>query len=1106
MGWRRLPWLGCTATKRCTSTERWAVRRLRIVPRYGFLCLLAILLLQSAPAYARDVVNAALRVPFIDLIQVMEKVESTERTVSIMVPQGKGPETLMTLQAKGPGAISRWAVVSVLNPDPVPHDLVLVIPHQGFAGSGLFWPRQQGSRIFSLQHSGQTVISALRSSGADAYAFRIDAGAAETFAFEMTDAGVQSVLLHQRTAYDADTGKNLFNGGLLIGIAALVMGGMVSMMAVRFRLSLLAGTLFATGGFMFITAQIGYLPGMAGIILSNPAYAPRFAVVSEALLAAGLALLILSLIDLRHSYSWIRHGLIVTVSMIAALAAYGLFAPIFALAGLRLLLVVVGASGFALALLRFVARPASGLMPLILFPALFLWAVMAMVVAVGSPSSDLGAGLPGTLAFLNLGIGLALLQPLIGSGFGLARFEDSGRRALALAGAGQTVWDWHADRGVLHVGPELERVLGLDAGTLTRNGNEGFISQIHPSDRGAYLAAVESSEARGRGNFTQRFRLKRRDGSYRWFLLRARAMPGSSGKAARLIGALADVTDQRQSEERLLTDAVHDRVTGLPNQPILIDRLESALRRSDTRNGLHLLVIDIDRFKAVNEGLGHETGDSLLAVTGRRLQALISPEDTLARLHGDQFAILLDVNRPSRSISVFIDGLRRAISRPVALKPREVFLTVSIGVVAITDPERDASSLLKDAEIALYEAKRRGKDQVEYFRIDMGDERSELVSLEQDLRLALQRKEIEVLYQPICKLRSQELAGFEALIRWHHRIAGEILPERFLPVAEATGLIRELGNFVLNEAGRQLGAWQRSYRSDPPLFVSVNVSSSQLLSNELVEEFSTLMAREDLPPGSLRIEITEAVVMQNPELSAELLVRLKGLGAGIACDDFGTGYSALGMLRRLPFDTLKIDRSFVAADESDERASVILETIVRLAHDLGMTSVAEGIELREQKDRLAQLRCDLGQGYYFGEPMPARKVGEKLRGSGDFRSRSSRLANYAWKKILGLDGKREVSPVAAPEPKPASISPPLPRDPAPEPGLKRVRPAVRAPLVGPKLPEPGKTPLAQPLPVPATRVRPTAPRDPVDQQSTNDLLVAFKAMLARNNAAKGDEN
>ena len=384
------------------------------------------------------------------------------------------------------------------------------------------------------------------------------------------------------------------------------------------------------------------------------------------------------------------------------------------------------------------------------------------------------------LALVLLTLGFTLAQFAFSHGILSSRFfEDSGRRALALAGSEQTVWDWQAERGALYVGPELERALGLDSGAMTGRGLKSWIELIHPADRAGYVAAVEAAERRGRGTFTQEFRLRRHDGTYRWYLLRARAVVGPDGRASRCIGTLADVTGMKRAEERLLADAVRDRVTGLPNRALFIDRLEVSMRRAhmETNRELYVIAIDLDRFKTVNEGLGFEAGDSLLSVTARRLAGLIGPEDTLARLPGDQFGVIFNGKKPKRDVIPFAEQLRGALSRPIRLRNRELFLTASYGVARFVDDPASAEDFAKDAEIALYEAKRRGRDSIEFFRQDMRSERSALLSLEHNLRKAIERSEIEVVFQPIARLSDTQLAGFEALLRWRHRTEGLLGPE-----------------------------------------------------------------------------------------------------------------------------------------------------------------------------------------------------------------------------------------------------------------------------------------------------------------------------------------
>jgi diguanylate cyclase (GGDEF)-like protein len=420
----------------------------------------------------------------------------------------------------------------------------------------------------------------------------------------------------------------------------------------------------------------------------------------------------------------------------------------------------------------------------------------------------------------------------------------------------------------------------------------------------------------------------------------------------------------------------------MPNRALLVDRIEREIMLSgDAPTGtLNVIIIDLDRFKAVNDGLGHETGNRLLKTIGRRLAAIAGEGDTVARMPGDQFAIMFHGDKPKRDILPFTDQLRAVIAKPVNLNGQEIFLTASIGVATYRDVGQTADGLIKDASIALYEAKRRGKDTVEFFRAAMRDDRTELVALESELRRAVERGEIEVFYQPIARLADMELSGFEALVRWRHRTLGLLGPENFINLAETTGIIKDIGRQVLNEAGRQLGIWQRTYRTRDPLFVSVNVSSTQILGADLLEDVTALLARENLVRDTLKLEITESIVMENPELSITILDRLKQIGIGLACDDFGTGHSSLSNLRRLPFDTLKVDRSFLEPEPEDTKAAVILESIVMLAHDLGLNIVAEGIQSQEDVDRLGALDCDFGQGFFIGEPMSAKQVVDVLSG------------------------------------------------------------------------------------------------------------------------------
>ena len=377
--------------------------------------------------------------------------------------------------------------------------------------------------------------------------------------------------------------------------------------------------------------------------------------------------------------------------------------------------------------------------------------------------------------------------------------------------------------------------------------------------------------------------------------------------------------------------------------------------------------------------------NSILLTLARRLSRLLKTQDTLARLAGDQFGLILISERDTNRIVGFAEAICKAIRAPITFNEREIFLTASIGLALPEAQPSPAEQLLKDAELAMYVAKRARGDRFEVFKPAMRARKTDRLTLESELRRALDREEIAILFQPIVRLEDRTVAGFEALARWDHPKMGRLSPSEFIMIAEEIGLINDLGLFALERTARQLGIWQRAVRSRVPLFASVNLSSRQLLKNDLIDDLRSVLARAGLLRGSLKLEVTESVVMENPEQAALILARIKQLGAGLALDDFGTGHSSLAYLQRFPFDTIKIDQSFVRTNSKGTRP-VILRSIVALGHDLGMDVVAEGAETEADAAELYQLGCDFAQGFAFGQPMSPRPgprvVDERTPGNG----------------------------------------------------------------------------------------------------------------------------
>ncbi|HWS08300.1 MAG TPA: EAL domain-containing protein, partial [Xanthobacteraceae bacterium] len=606
---------------------------------------------------------------------------------------------------------------------------------------------------------------------------------------------------------------------------------------------------------------------------------------------------------------------------------------------------------------------------------LVVWVIGAALTVLGFVTNDIvGPALLGGLVLIVMLIGFTVMQHAFAGGATSGIVSDVERRALALTGAGDMIWDWDVASDKVFTSPETETALGLKHGALDGPAAK-WLDVLHQLDRDRFRATLDSVLEQRRGRVAQDFRMRTADGHYLWFSLRARPVVGSDGEVVRLVGTLTDVTESKTAEERLLHDAVHDNLTGLPNRELFIDRLQSVLglAKADAAIRPTVMVVDLDRFKQVNDSVGMAVGDSILLTLARRLGRLIKPQDTLARLSGDQFGLIVLSERDLARITALAETIRKTLRAPITFRDREIFLTASIGLALADSESQRAEEVLKDAELAMYHAKRGGGDRIDVFKAAMRARKSDRLLIESDLRRALERDEIVILYQPIVRLEDRSIAGFEALARWNHPKLGRLSPAEFINIAEETGLIAELGLFVLDRTARQLSTWQRTLRHREPLFASVNVSSRQLLRHDLIQDLRTVLARAPLTRGSLKLELTESVVMENPEHAAQMLHRIRELGAGLALDDFGTGYSSLSYLQRFPFDTIKIDQSFVRTTAKGTRP-VILRSIITLAHDLGMDVVAEGAETDSDAVELSQLGCEFAQGFVFGEPMSAERA------------------------------------------------------------------------------------------------------------------------------------
>jgi diguanylate cyclase (GGDEF)-like protein/PAS domain S-box-containing protein len=546
------------------------------------------------------------------------------------------------------------------------------------------------------------------------------------------------------------------------------------------------------------------------------------------------------------------------------------------------------------------------------------------------------------------------------------------RYALAVRGANDGIWDWDLRAETVYFSPRWKAMLGHREDEVGDSSSEWF-DRVHPRDLERLWNEIEDHVAGRTEHFQSEHRVLHSDGTYLWVLTRGLGVRDGSGKVHRMAGSQSDITARKQAEERLVHDAFHDALTGLPNRALLLDRIEQRIGRMRRRSGTRfaLLFLDLDGFKLVNDSLGHQAGDQLLICLGRRLTACLRGCDTVARLGGDEFVVLIDDVEEEADATSLADRIHVELRPPFLLNDFELITTVSIGIVLAGPTYECAEELLRDADIAMYRAKGRGKAGHAVFHEEMLASAVSRMRLEADLRQALARQEFVLFYQPVVSLDASRVVGFEALVRWRHPIQGNVPPDEFIPIAEETRLIQPLGLWILREAIEQLMRWQKEHWARPPLSMNVNLSRRQFLQPDLIYQIKRVLLETGVDPRCLCLEITENSIMEDVEAALEGLGRLRELGVRVAIDDFGKGYSSLSFLHEFPCDLLKLDRTFVSrigvGGDNDE----IVRTILALARGLRLGVVAEGVETERQRDHLRELGCAYAQGFLFSRPIDA---------------------------------------------------------------------------------------------------------------------------------------
>lgn len=960
------------------------VARLRAVRDrcIAVVALCCALLAFAAPAIALDAMK----------VGDEKRIELTRRGLAVegrgdqlqidTAPGNDGISRRMSVNATTPGTNPNWIVFALRNTTDKVVERWITVERYSLIGSGVIWPDLDSRRLSALTPSVGFLPQRIENDRADIFKITIDPGQTITYTAELASTRLSRIYMWKPLAYEFHVRERRLFNGIMLGITGLLGIFLTAVFAANHKLIFPSAALVTWCVLVYLCVDFGFWHKLLQISAEANAV---YRAAAEAAMATSLAIFLHTFLRLGSWHGFARMLSSVWIIAQLALVFIAVLDPRLASTFARLSFAALGGAGAAL-ILFLAIRGQDRALSLIPTWLLFLvWLFGAAMTLTGKLNGEIVvSALVAGLVLITVLIGFTVTQFAFRSmepHYGAAPSEQQ-LRSLAVEGAGAAVWEWHARRNEIKIGAIAEMALGLNPGELSTKVKD-FIKYMHPADQERFNVLLWSLQNKNGGEIRTDFRMRHADNSYRWFDLEAASVPTSDRRSLRCVGLLRDVTDQKRSQARLMQDAVLDSLTGLPNRELFLDRLKTSVARADSEPDLRptVLFIDLDKFKSINSSFGLIVGDSLLLTISRRLTRHLRPMDTLARLGGDQFAMLiLSVTEPD-ALARLAESVRRSLRAPIKIAGQDIVLTGAIGI-AVHDPDNTNDlDILKDSEIAMYRAKRNGADQIEIFRPEMRDERDDRVAIESDLRHALERRQIKVVYQPIIYLPTEELAGFEALVRWEHPKLGTLNPQEFIPVAEESDLIVKLGSYVLNQAVEQAGEWQKQLpRAKHPLFVSVNVSSRQLFRQDLIQEIRHIIGKSIVSPGVLRLEITESLVMENPERAADMLDLLKIAGAGLSLDDFGTGYSSLAYLERFPFDTIKIDRHLVQSSTGGEGSGpIIVRSIVAMAKELDKKIVAEGVEAADDVGFLRSIGCQYAQGYYYGEPMEERDVTDLLK-------------------------------------------------------------------------------------------------------------------------------
>ncbi len=931
----------------------------------------------TAPAMAVEPIVIGPDDEKIDITLLGEFYERRGDKLSVeTAPSADGIAGRMTVSAKTPGTNPSWVVFALSNPTDKPVVRFLTAQRYDIVGSRVAKPDLDAPRITNVTPSlGFRPERNEDYDYLDIYRISIEPGTTVTFIVELASASVPRLYLSSPGSFGKRQRDSALFHGILLGITGILAIFLTAIFAANHKLIFPATALVAWAALGYLCVDFGFWHKLFQLSSEDNG---TYRATAEAFFAASLVIFLYTYLNLRLWHSWIS---LAFFGWIAAQLGLVFFALIDAqlTAGLARLsfvpIAVIGSGVIGFLALRGQERALSILPSWLLF---MVWLFASAVTITGKVSGDIvvSALSAGLVVFLML-IGVTVTQYAFQTGDSGGSGEEAGQfklRVMALEASGASVWEWDGRRNEINTGPEVENALGVSPGTL-RCAADSWLQHLHASDRERMRLNLWTLRERQGGDMNHEFRMKRADGGYLWYELRAAVTQQRTTRTLRGVGLLRNITAQKRAQERLLHNAIRDGLTGLPNRELFLDRLETAVARARHENiKPTVFFIDLDALKNQSRSPDFATNDGVLLTVARRLTRHISPQDTLARISALQFAILISEDTEPRHIAMLAERVRRSLRTPMKVGGRDLVLTGSIGIAMFDGTQEHAEDLLREGESAMYRAKRAGADRIELFKPEMRGAADERAIVQSDLKHAIERRQIRILYQPVMRIADERLAGMEAFVLWEHPTLGRLSLPEFEASAEAAGLSGELWAYVFERCIRQGARWHRILQRDDPIYLSINMSSHQLFHHDLVQNLRLIIGREALPKGALRLEIAETLINSNPEQAIEILDWLKSLNVSVALDEFGVSFSSLSYWHRLSIDAIKIDRSLVTMSDKERSSAMVLKAVLTIAHELGKDVIAVGVDSEEDLAYVRALGCDFGQGFYYADLMTEREV------------------------------------------------------------------------------------------------------------------------------------